>query len=228
MNFVFVILINSFLSIVFAVCISYCESHKVRFIVNSALTDKNKMKDYYLKNEEYQLLVKQYNQACEEWNNTMNNDANLVAKFCMSLIVFFTLFKNALLLDRTQRLEAIISILIPILILLLLVYFVDKNNNAYIKHLKNGSGQKTFPAIFSLFMNEIDKYSYIENTNELELDLKSENTVLFRLTERIEAIKKLQRLEHNYMTHWLMCTTVLATLSFMYTIVSVMYYILTV
>lgn len=208
-------------------CISYCESHKVRFVVNSALTDENKMKDYYLKNEEYQLLVKQYNQALDEWNNTMNNDANLVAKFCMSLIVFCTLFKNALLLDRTQLLEAIISILIPILILLLLVYFVDKNNHAYIKHLKNGSGQKTFPAIFSLFMNEIDKYSYIENTNELEMDLESENTVLFRLTERIEAIKKLQRLEHNYMTHWLMCTTVLATLSFMYTTVSVMYYVLT-
>lgn len=201
---IFVIVINCVLAILFAVCISYCESHKIRYIIRPDVKD--------IPDKRYQLLIEQCNRLCEEWRTYgKENDANSVAKFSMGGIVLVSFVKNALQLDKSQTIVAIISIILPIILLLLIVYFVNKNNHAYIEFKKNGRGQKSFPAIFSLFMSGIDKYSYIENVNE---ELNDMDKTLALLTERISAIKYLQRLEHKYIIHWLMCTTILATLLF--------------
>ena len=206
-----VIFENCILAVAFAICISYCETHKIRYIIHQDMLEKSS----HL-NERFQSLVAQYNRLSEEWYSSEENDANYVAKFCMGIIVLGSFIKNALRLDKTQKFTAIVSIMVPIILLLLTVHFVRKNNRTFIEFKKTGRGQKSFPAMFGFFIDEIEKYSYIENSNDVNEELKDIDKTCFRIEERISAIKKLQRLEHKYITHWLMCTSLLATLLFIF------------
>lgn len=206
------ILINCVLAIVFAICISYCESHKIRYIIHHDL------KKQYFSDERYQALLEQYNQQYEQWcSYDEENDANYIAKFSMVAISLVNFYKTTLMLDKSQFVIAIISIVIPIILLLLIVYFIHKNNCTYIKCRekcqKDVPVEISYLSIFKLFIDGIDKYSYIEEVN---VDLTDIDEALLLLTKRICAIKRFQRLEHKYIMHWLMCTTIFATISFIY------------
>lgn len=209
---IFAILLNCLLAIVFAICISYCETHKVRYIIHSD-ADNNST---YLSDKRYQTLIAEYNKVCNEWRSIDEKSAIFTAKFCMGISSLCVFLKNGLLIDPKQTITVIVSIVSPVILLFLVVYFVKKNNCSYIEFKQHGQGQKSFPNIFGL-LDEIDKYSYIENVTEVSERSKNIDYILSLITERISAIKHLQQIEHKYVIHWLVCTTTLSTMSFAYT-----------
>lgn len=207
-SIVFATGVNIAIAIAFAFGISLCESRKVFFWVCPGIDEKHNL---YEVNDHYRALVDEYKQLCRKWPEYKGAG---VAKFCIAFlpIYCFAIIAMRFLPKESPVLALLCTVVVPIAILIFLVCAVKKSTMAYREFSRSGHGSRIFPGILSVFYEECDKYSYIENTHEVQNLSKNNDYIIWLLEKRVNIIQLLQAKEYHYSSHWLIFSTIAASI----------------
>lgn len=215
---IFVLVINCVIAILSAICVSFCESQQIYFDVSPIIADKTKLKNSYANNEQYHLLVDEYERLQECWPNLPGSTFQKIL-FAVTTLYGFSFWGSSLAGEISPFVLILTTIAIPAAILIAIIWLTSKKRKEYRVSLKCTQGQVGFSSFFPVFYNEMDKYTYIENEHEIKWELENINRVIYRLEERIAVLKKLQQKNHEYSTHWFILSIISAVFWLLATII---------
>lgn len=209
-NLIFTIVANCAMAVFCAFLFSYFDAHAVRFVEHWHTTEK--VHERYSEDDEYRSLVNQYKQLSESWIST--SGAN-VAKWCLCIVLLLSFISTSIQFcaDISPALR-LITVVFPTALTLLIIILVNKSIHSYVDFMKNGRGQYFHCRILGVFIDVVEKHSYIENINDINEEINDIDRLKLRYRSRIAACKRLQNMEQKHSTYFLMFSTILATFCF--------------
>ena len=198
-DFLFALAANCVIAVFLSACISVCESHKVYFAVHPDFARREDLLRYHESSEAYRAAVDEYINTCQEWPELKGAGVGM----CVSLCGAFGCFVGVASYFLTKGWMMWAAVILPFIVAILAVRFSSTSLKKYREFQKRGIGQVAFSQIIYPILQESNRYSYIENTAEVERLMSDVDLAVSLMVARNNKAKNLRFLEHDYSTHWL-------------------------